>query len=43
MSGTNALYSTGHTGHADITTAQIYTHVDRSKLRDTIKNLHPRG
>ena len=30
-------------GHADITTTQIYTHVDRSKLRDTIKNLHPRG
>jgi len=30
-------------GHADITTTQIYTHVDRSKLRQTIKNLHPRG
>ncbi len=30
-------------GHADITTTQIYTHVDRSKLHSTIKNLHPRG
>lgn len=30
-------------GHADITTTQIYTHVDRSKLRHTIKKLHPRG
>tara|TARA_R110000737_G_scaffold2923_2_gene8426 strand:- start:13010 stop:13978 length:969 start_codon:yes stop_codon:yes gene_type:complete len=30
-------------GHADITTTQIYTHVDRSKLRETIKKLHPRG
>jgi len=30
-------------GHADITTTQIYTHVDRTKLRQTIKNLHPRG
>jgi integrase/recombinase XerD len=30
-------------GHADITTTQIYTHVDRSKLNETIKNLHPRG
>lgn len=30
-------------GHADITTTQIYTHVDRTKLHDTIKNLHPRG
>lgn len=30
-------------GHADITTTQIYTHVDRSQLRNTIKNCHPRG
>tara|TARA_A100001391_G_scaffold130869_1_gene90112 strand:- start:62 stop:988 length:927 start_codon:yes stop_codon:yes gene_type:complete len=30
-------------GHADITTTQIYTHVDRTKLHDTIRNLHPRG
>jgi integrase/recombinase XerD len=30
-------------GHADITTTQIYTHVDRSQLRNTIKKLHPRG
>lgn len=30
-------------GHADITTTQIYTHVDRSQLRDVIKSMHPRG
>lgn len=30
-------------GHADITTTQIYTHVDRSQLRDVIKTMHPRG
>ncbi len=30
-------------GHADITTTQIYTHIDRTKLHSTIKNLHPRG
>lgn len=30
-------------GHADITTTQIYTHVDPTKLQQTIKNLHPRG
>ncbi len=30
-------------GHSDITTTQIYTHVDRSKLRETVKKLHPRG
>ncbi len=30
-------------GHADITTTQIYTHVDRSQLRKVIKTMHPRG
>ncbi len=30
-------------GHADITTTQIYTHVDRSQLNRVIKALHPRG
>ncbi len=30
-------------GHADITTTQIYTHVDRTKLHETVRNLHPRG
>ena len=30
-------------GHADITTTQIYTHVDRSHLREVHKTFHPRG
>ncbi len=30
-------------GHADITTTQIYTHVDPTKLHETVRNLHPRG
>lgn len=30
-------------GHADITTTQIYTHVDRTQLTKVIKTMHPRG
>ena len=30
-------------GHADLATTQIYTHVSRRKLRETVEQRHPRG
>jgi integrase/recombinase XerD len=30
-------------GHADLATTQIYTHVSRRKLRDSVEKHHPRG
>jgi integrase/recombinase XerD len=30
-------------GHADIATTQVYTHVDRRRLREVHKRFHPRG
>jgi integrase/recombinase XerD len=30
-------------GHADLATTQIYTHVSRSRLRETVEKRHPRG
>lgn len=30
-------------GHADLATTQVYTHVSRDRLRDTVEAHHPRG
>jgi integrase/recombinase XerD len=30
-------------GHRDLATTQIYTHVSRARLRDTVEAFHPRG
>ncbi len=30
-------------GHADLSTTEIYTHVTRGRLRDTVEKHHPRG
>ncbi|MEE9607202.1 MAG: site-specific tyrosine recombinase [Myxococcota bacterium] len=30
-------------GHADLSTTQVYTHVSRARLRETVERRHPRG
>lgn len=30
-------------GHSDLSTTEIYTHVSRAKLRETVESRHPRG
>ncbi|MCS5636279.1 MAG: tyrosine recombinase XerD [Myxococcota bacterium] len=30
-------------GHTDLSTTQVYTHVSRGRLRDTVEERHPRG
>jgi integrase/recombinase XerD len=30
-------------GHADLSTTQVYTHVSRTRLRETVEARHPRG
>jgi len=30
-------------GHADLSTTEVYTHVSRGRLRETVESRHPRG
>ncbi len=30
-------------GHSNIATTEVYTHVDRSRLREVVRSFHPRG
>ena len=30
-------------GHTDLSTTEVYTHVSRARLRETVERRHPRG
>ena len=41
--GINIIYIRDFLGHEDISTTEIYIHIDRSRLREEIMAHHPRN